>query len=57
MMLPGKKTTKTLACIFAGANVLGTRKKDNRPVLIYIYIDTINPLPHSIVEALPPGGK
>ena len=29
-MPPGKKT---LACVFAGANVLGTRKRDYRSVL------------------------
>ena len=34
-MLPGKRTKKTLACVFAGANVLGMGKRDNRPVLIY----------------------
>ena len=39
-MPPGKKTKKTLACVVAGANVLGTRKRDNRSVLIYgIYIE------------------
>ena len=37
-MPPGKKTKKTLACIFAGANVLGTWKRDNYPVLIYRYV-------------------
>ena len=35
LMPPGKKTKKTLACVFAGANVLGTGKRDNRLVLIY----------------------
>ena len=33
--MPGKKTKKTLACVFASANVLGTWGRDNRPVLIY----------------------
>ena len=35
LMPPGKKTKKTLACVFAGANVLGMQKRDNRPILIY----------------------
>ena len=36
LMPPGKKTKNTLACVFAGANVLGTPKRDNRSVLIYM---------------------
>ena len=35
-MLPGKKTKNTLACVFAGANVLGRRGRDHRPVYIVI---------------------
>ena len=35
LMPPGKKTKKTLACVFAGANVLETCERDHHPVLIY----------------------
>ena len=35
LMPPGKKTKKTLACVFAGTNVMGTWERGNRPVLIY----------------------
>ena len=36
LMPGGKKTKKT--CVFAGANVLGRRKRDYRSVLIYMII-------------------
>ena len=34
LMPPGKKTKNTLACVFTVANVLGTCKRDNSPILI-----------------------
>ena len=42
-----RTTKKTLACVFAGANVLGTEKRDNRLVLLYRWMKLGGNLPPS----------